>query len=277
MKKIILVVLAIGILVSFTGCDWFRGIFGIGSVELSVDSVMVAEVDGIVTDVSISIQNYGDNDAEGVSYALVFSSDDVMDYYNDTIIYENSVDIYSYSWHYEDIYWDTIETYINNNSVMAPVEEGYIGLVVDPNGNFDEDEGTWDNSDLDWNMTAVPSPDEWEYNDDDGSATPVTFDNTIQNTIFPYDESDWFSFWADNTRTYDIVTSAVGNVSSDTWIDVYNPSVIWEDSDLTGSGGGGEYAALYSWTPATTGMYYVEVTSDNFEPGLYSFTVTEYP
>lgn len=280
MKKILLITFAFGILLAFTGCDWIEGLFNIGTSELEVDSFWITEDSGgRLTTVDISIENTGTRDAEGLEISIVFSTDENIDVDNDIEIYDEQIYIESEDFYETNISWSTIASYISDNNVVIPVQEGYLGIIVDPYGSIEEDNGEWDNISYDSMLTSVPGIDWYENDDESNSATDIETEGwSVTKHLFALGGSDSDCVYFDVGPTangYIIETEPVGSTSTDTFIEVYNNSMvkIGED-DNSGSAYPFSYFDLFN--PEEEIHYVVVTGATSSDIGLYTLTITEY-
>lgn len=112
--------------------------------------------------------------------------------------------------------------------------------------------------------------DEFEVNDDRGSATQIQPATDVSATIAPADDVDWFVFDTANTQEWDWVEFDVTGVSADmeVWIGVYN-----ESGEEILSGNPGTAGADLTETISTPGgTYYVQVAS-NFSGDIGRYTL----
>ena len=279
MKRFLFIVLALGIIVTFSGCDWFLGLINAGTADLEVETVWAYEEYGMVDYVDITFYNSGSKDVEDAEFLIVFSTDTDINIWDDTTIYLSTTEVNNDDWSYVTVEKWEIDEYISTNSVSLAAQEGYIGVYIDPNEDIEEkDEGN--NSNYGTDMTAVPSIDADEPNDGWTSATDIAqYGVDHPFAFFPDNDVDWFSFHAwDGGVTYDISTSQVGGVEINTYIELYDrdgTTLI----DFNDDAGGTLFSGITGFDAdfaSATGTYYIKVTETTGATGLYQLRITEY-
>ncbi len=145
MKRTALILAAVAAFATlvFTGCPFFEGIFGGSLPDLVVTNVELQKAaDGVsITGVKVSMANLGDGDAENVEYKLVLSADKTMDANADFVYFRGTVTIPGNA--QRDVILDgesDIFAWMQENNVDMPADaKYYYGIVIDPNGNLEEE------------------------------------------------------------------------------------------------------------------------------------------
>jgi hypothetical protein len=110
-----------------------------------------------------------------------------------------------------------------------------------------------------WIANVVTYSDSYEPDNDWTNAKYIWVNDPRQLHYLDSADQDWMYFWADYGSTYVIETHSPDGVATmDTWLELYDQNgttLLRQDDD------GGEYAfsLLTSWTPPTSGYYYVMV------------------
>jgi hypothetical protein len=123
--------------------------------------------------------------------------------------------------------------------------------------------------------TPIPGEDEYEPNNDRGSAYVLPIAESASATdanFYPDPDEDWFAFYVKSGRYYRASTSNL--IGVDTYLRVYNEggSQVASDND-----GGGGFASKAEWTASYDGYYYVRVTNlvSSTSEDTYDLTVSE--
>lgn len=109
------------------------------------------------------------------------------------------------------------------------------------------------------NMTSA---DAYEPDDSSSAATTITVDGGVQEHNFYDDATDWLKFTAVAGTTYYIETTVYG--SADTLLYLYYGTTLKASNDDKASG---DYGSLVTYTPSTSGTYYVKCYSYNGKKG----------
>ncbi len=117
----------------------------------------------------------------------------------------------------------------------------------------------------------MPYPDQYESNDTHSDATELPVGETLDCTIYPPDNEDWFQVYLESANTYEIRTEHNNGLIIPLSMEVFsNPSsAALETVDTYQS----SYPVLDSWSPPQDGTYYIKTDESTGNCGGYSLIV----
>lgn len=274
MKKFYLVLLSLFFFFSFSGCDFIINVLEIGP-DFVVDSINISKPDAdskLIESMNIVFENQGVTNEADIPYSVYLSSDTTIDS-NDQLIYSEQVDILKGDKTQVDIGAAGLYDYFTNNSVILPAKTNYIGVIIDPDGYYDETEEQ-NNIGVSDTLLFLPGLDSFEPDDSIGAATVIAVGADVESHYFyPEGDVDLYRFSATVGTTYSITTSPIDpDYTTDTYIEVLDDAGDLIDGIGTNSFGV-EYA-VYAFTPEYTGTFYVKVFSETGSTGVYGFRIT---
>lgn len=277
MKKSLLYI-AIVALIAFalSGCNFVFSL--ILDPDLTVENIeMTEDQNGDVIGLRITFANYGGG-AEDVEYAIYLSYSEQVNPATDFLLYKSTFDV---DWNSEEVITLSVENdiipYMTANDLYAPNGQFHFGVFVDPDDRIDEgdetdNDGAYGPYDFGGGGTADLTQDNFEVDDDTGSAFYLDYVNDLpatQNRNFHYQgDVDYLEVYLLAGDTLYVETFSSGGLEGDTVLRLLNAGLteVAYNDDTNG------LYSVINFTAITEGTYFIEVSelSSNFaEYGLY--------